>query len=212
MGTSGAGALSLALALNEALDLNLSREEVAQVAHVAEVECRTGLGTVIAETYGGMEIRVEPGAPGVGKIVKIPLRGEYVVVCLPFSPISTRSVLSNESFRKRINELGGKFVEELVSRPRPEELMRISRSFTEHVGLITERVKKVMKTADEAALPCGMPMFGEAVFSLLRREQAEELLEIFKRHRPTITNSSRTGDGFHNVVLAEVDEKGVRLV
>ena len=100
MGTSGAGALSLALALNDALDLDLSKEEVAQVAHIAEVECKTGLGTIIAETYGGMEIRVKSGAPGVGEIVKVPLKGEYVVVCLPFDQISTRSILTNDLFRK----------------------------------------------------------------------------------------------------------------
>ena len=52
-GTSGAAALSLALALNEALSLGLSKIEAAQLAHVAEVECKTGLGTVIAETFGG---------------------------------------------------------------------------------------------------------------------------------------------------------------
>jgi len=47
-GSSGAGALSLALALNEAFRLGLSRVEAAQVAHIAEVRCKTGLGTVIA--------------------------------------------------------------------------------------------------------------------------------------------------------------------
>ena len=51
-GTSGAGALSLAIALNEALSLDLPQIEVAQIAHIAEVKCKTGLGTVIAEKFG----------------------------------------------------------------------------------------------------------------------------------------------------------------
>src|SRR5438445_13101573 len=37
-GTSGAGALGLSLALNEAMGLSLSRPEAAQLAHLCEVE------------------------------------------------------------------------------------------------------------------------------------------------------------------------------
>src|SRR6266699_314360 len=44
-GTSGAGALGLSLALNEAMGLSLSRPEAAQLAHLCEVECQTGLWT-----------------------------------------------------------------------------------------------------------------------------------------------------------------------
>jgi pantoate kinase len=212
MGTSGAGALSLAMALNEALGLSLSREEVGQVAHIADAECRTGLGTVIAEAYGSMEIRVKPGAPGVGEILKVPLRGEYVVVCLPFGSISTRTILTDEVYRKRINELGDLCVKELLSKPTPEEFMRLSRSFAEHVGLITERVRAVLKEADEAGLPCSMPMFGEAAFSLLRRGDTEDLLEIFQRHQAPGIRISEIDEGLPSIILAEVDETGVRLI
>ncbi|MHC1586225.1 MAG: GHMP family kinase ATP-binding protein, partial [Candidatus Hecatellaceae archaeon] len=44
-GASGAGALGVALTLNEALNLGLTPLEAANTAHVAEVECMTGLGT-----------------------------------------------------------------------------------------------------------------------------------------------------------------------
>ena len=214
MGTSGAGALSLALALNEALSLNLSRREVAQIAHIVEIECRTGLGTVIAETYGGMEIRTKPGAPGVGEIRKIPLGGEYVVICLPFGSIPTKSILTDDIYRRRINERGGLYVEEFLSKPRPEEFMSLSRSFAEHVGLITDRVRRVLREADEAGLPCSMPMFGESAFALLRKkeEEAEALVEIFRKHQaPSIAISEIEGEG-PGIILSEVDEEGVRLV
>lgn len=212
MGTSGAGALSLALAFNEVLNLNLSRIEVAQIAHIVETECRTGLGTVIAETYGGMEIRTKPGAPGVGEIRKIPLRGEYVVVCLPFDPIPTKRILTDDIYRRRINERGGLYVEALLSKPRPEEFMRLSRSFAEHIGLITERVRRVLREADEAGLPCSMPIFGEAAFALLRREEAEALMEIFRRYQvPRVAVSEVEGEG-PSIILSGVDEEGVRLV
>jgi len=212
MGMSGAGALSLALALNDALDLGWSKEEVAQVAHIAEVECKTGLGTIIAETYGGMEIRVKSGAPDVGEIMKVPLRGEYVVVCLPFGQISTRSILTNELFRKRINELGDLFVQELLSKPEPEEFMILSRRFAEHVGLITERVRGVLEETDDVGLLCSMPMFGEAVFSLLKRGDAKDLMTILRRHQAPSISVSEIDEVVSNIILAEVDEAGVRLI
>src|SRR5512145_1993980 len=46
LGSSGAAALSLSYALNQALDTGLSRTEAAQIAHRAEIACKTGLGTV----------------------------------------------------------------------------------------------------------------------------------------------------------------------
>ena len=67
-GTSAASALSLSLALNDFLDLNYPKELCGQIAHMAEVNLGSGLGDVIAQTGHGMVLRVEPGAPGIGKI------------------------------------------------------------------------------------------------------------------------------------------------
>ena len=53
LGSSGAAALSLSYALNEAFNTGLSMKEAAQLAHNAEIACKTGLGTVIAEFTGG---------------------------------------------------------------------------------------------------------------------------------------------------------------
>lgn len=136
-GTSGAAALGLALALNEALCLGMSRTDAAQLAHVAEVECKTGLGTVIAETYGGLEIRVKPGAPGIGIIERLPVPRDAVVACQVFGPLSTRKFLTDPETRTRINTVGGELVKELIKAPSIENFMRLSRQFAEHVGLIT---------------------------------------------------------------------------
>ncbi|MEM3755191.1 MAG: GHMP kinase, partial [Candidatus Bathyarchaeia archaeon] len=45
-GTSGAGALTTCLALSKAFGLNLSINDLGMIAHRAEIECKTGLGTV----------------------------------------------------------------------------------------------------------------------------------------------------------------------
>ena len=58
-GSSGSGALSLSLALNEILGTRLSRVEAAQIAHIAEIECKTGLGSVFAAENGGFGVLYE---------------------------------------------------------------------------------------------------------------------------------------------------------
>jgi len=201
-GSSGAGALSLALALNEALRPGLSHVEAAQVAHIAEVKCRTGLGTVIAETFGGLEIREKPGAPGVGEVKHIPIDDDYVVACLKFGPMSTKEALTDERLRQQINDLGGKLVDELIARPKPANFMNFSRSFAEGVGLISKRTRKVLEETDVRDLACSMTVFGECLFSLVRRDAVKELLEIFRRH--ALSEDS--------IIVAEIDHEGARLL
>ena len=201
LGTSGAAALSLALALNEAFDLEMPKTEAAQLAHVAEVECRTGLGTVIAESFGGVEIRVKPGAPGIGKVRSLSVPNDTVVACLVFGPLSTREFLSDEKVRGRINEFGGKLVDELIEAPTISNFLKFSRQFAEHVGLITDRVRHVLNATDDAGIVCSMPMFGESVFTLIEQENVGQLLQIFRN-----PNSDR------RIIVSEIDQEGARLL
>ncbi|MDH5461819.1 MAG: GHMP kinase [Candidatus Bathyarchaeota archaeon] len=202
LGSSGAGALSLALALNEALNLGLSRMEAAQIAHIAEVKCKTGLGTVIAETFGGAEIRVAPGAPGIGKITPIPLNDDYAVVCLNLGNLSTKKILSDTKFRHRINKSGEKLVDKLIAHPTPANFMTFSRNFAEELGLISPRVRKIFTETDRTSITCSMVMFGETIFSLIKRNETKEIFEVFGRH-------ARSN---YSPFITEIDFKGARLV
>ncbi|MGD0496010.1 MAG: GHMP kinase [Candidatus Bathyarchaeia archaeon] len=199
-GTSGAAALSLALALNEALGLGMSKIQSAQIAHIAEIECKTGLGTVIAETFGGLEIRIKPGAPGIGEIRCLPTPENAVVACHVFGPLSTRKYLTDPETRSRINRFGGELVNELVKAPTIINFMRLSRQFAEHVGLITEKVRNILDAADEAGVVCSMPMFGECAFTIADEDRLGRILQVFRKD----------GSGGHTVV-SKVDHEGARL-
>ncbi len=199
-GTSGAAALSLALALNHALDLGMSNVEAAQVAHVAEVYCRTGLGTVIAEAFGGLEIRVKPGGPGIGRIRQLRVPRNTVVACLVFGPLSTKESLMNPETRKRINGCGGDLVDKLAKEPETADFLGSSRQFAENVGLISSRVRQVLNAADAAGFVCSMPMFGDSAFTLVEPELLEDLTAIFKRFP----------EG--NVVTSLIDFEGARML
>ena len=201
-GSSGAGALSLALALNEAFSVSLSRIEAAQVAHIAEVECKTGLGTVIAEASGGLEIRTEPGGPGVGEVRNIPVEDDYVVACVSFGPISTGEVLTDEELQQRINGFGGKLLDQLIAEPKPHTFMKFSREFAEQVGLISPRIRKILRETDSKELTCSMAMLGESVFSLVKKDKLDELLKIFRKHAPSE----------HNIIVSGIDFQGAKLL
>jgi len=200
-GTSGAAALSLALALNDVFGLDMSRIDAAQIAHVTEVECKTGLGTVIAEAFGGVEVRVKPGAPGIGEIKHVPVPKDYVVACLTFGPLPTKKFLTDEETRKRVNEFGGKLVDKLIEEPNVKNFMNFSRQFTEHIGLMTQRIRRILHAADNADFICSMPMFGESVFTLIKQESLEELLQIFHKYSPD-----------EKIIVSEIDFEGARLL
>ena len=200
-GTSGAAALSLAIALNNVFGLGMSKMEAAQTAHIAEIKCKTGLGTVIAETLGGVEVRVKPGAPGIGEIKNVPVPKDYVVACLTFGQLPTKKFLTDEEIRKRVNEFGGKLVDKLIEEPNVTNFMDFSRQFTEHIGLMTQRIRRTLNVADNANFICSMLMFGESVFTLIRQESFEQLLQIFRKYSP---------DG--EIIVSEIDFEGARLL
>jgi pantoate kinase len=177
-GSSGGGALSLSLSLNEALDARLTRVEAAQIAHVAEIECGTGLGSVFAAYSGGFGVLYVPGAPGVGEAIHYEGSDGLSVIYLHYGPIPTREALGDPELRRRINELGGGYVDELHRELTPERFMSYSRRFTEHVGLVTPRLRRVFDATDPEGHTFTMAMFGEVAFTLQRREDVESILGL----------------------------------
>ncbi len=200
-GSSGAGALSLALALNEALELGLTRIEAAQRAHIAEVLCKTGLGTVIAETFGGVEIRTKPGAPGIGEVRNIPVSRDYSFASLSFGPLPTDKALSNRNLRALINKWGHELMHGILARPTLENVLSFSRRFAENTGLITKRVRRVLQQTDAAKITCTMPLFGEGIFSVAKQCEIEKLVRIFEKHGSS-----------EDIIVSEIDSQGARLI
>ena len=197
--SSGAGALSLALALKEALDLDITTLEAAQVAHRAEIECRTGLGSVLACLTGGIGITIEPGAPGVGRPVRFDPQG-LVVVYLHFGSIPTPSILSDPILRGRINELGGRLVEELHRDWSPSRFMELSRRFAEHLTLITPRLRRILERVDGVGLPCTMAMLGETLFAVVEENDAERLMRVLGETSP------------RRPIMVGIDVEGARII
>jgi len=185
LGSSGAVALSLALALNKAMKTNLSRTQVGQIAHNAEIYCKTGLGTVLSSYYGGFEIRTKHGAPGIGSIKKIYNDSSVIVIC--FSPISTKDFIKNQL--PRVNGLGGKMVNKLLRSRNYLEFLDMSLEFAKYVGVITPKMDAVINDLQDNGIKSGVAMFGETVFTLVPKSKEEQVMKILKKHGGVIIKS-----------------------
>jgi len=163
LGSSGAVALSLSFALNKALGTNLSRTKIGQIAHNAEIYCKTGLGTVLSSYHGGFEIRTKHGAPGIGSLQKIHTDYSAIVIC--FSPISTKQYIKSEL--SKINGLGGKMVTKLLKSRDQMEFLDMSLEFAKYVDVITPQMKQVIDDLSKNGFKSGVAMFGETIFTLV---------------------------------------------
>ena len=196
-GCSGAVALSLAIALNDALKYGYTKTKVAQIAHKAEIKCQTGLGDVLASYHGGFEIRIKSGAPGVGEVQRITPKEKLEVVIICFNPISTKKFLKEKI--SLINGLGGKMVQKLVKSQDMDEFQDMSIKFAKYIHVITPKMNKVIKDLHDNGIKCGIALFGETIFSLVPKDKKQKALEILKKY----------DDGI--VITSRIDNSGARL-
>ncbi len=177
-GSSGGGALSLSLALNEALGGGMNRTEAAQLAHVAEIECKTGLGSVFAADQGGFGVLYKPGAPGIGEGMLMEDASGLEVTYLYFGPIHTKEALSNPDLIAKINQIGGSYVDELKRELTWQRFLKYARQFTDHVGLATPNLKRVFDLMDPHGYTFTMAMFGEVAYTVQPKEETEKILSL----------------------------------
>jgi pantoate kinase len=196
LGSSGAAALSLSYALNEALDIGLSRTQAAQIAHHAEIACKTGLGTVIAEFAGGFEMRTGAGAPGVGSVVKIDLENNYKAVVLCLAPISTKSFLTNRM--DEINGLGGVMLGKLSKSKSVDEFLKMSHEFAETLGLTEGRCREPIAALKALGIESSVALFGQTVFTLVPQVRAKQARDALKSFGGTL-------------LVCNVDSNGARV-
>lgn len=176
-GASGAGALSTAVALNELLSLNMTLNEVAQIAHLAEVENSTGLGDVIAESNGGVVIRKKPGPPGIGLIDTVPHAGTKISYVI-FGKKATKTVLSDETMKRSINEAGKVALKELMQKPDFDNFMLVSRRFSLRSGVISAKCRDAIEAVDAEGKVASVAMLGDTVFVVGDSEALKEFGEV----------------------------------
>src|SRR5919109_3598589 len=197
LGSSGAAALSLSYALNEALGIGLNRIQAAQIAHRAEIASNTGLGTVIAEFAGGFEMRTNAGAPGIGSVTKICLDENYKAVVLCLDPISTKSFLT-----KRMNEitcLGSFMLSKLSASRSIEDFLKMSRKFAETLNLTEGRCKAPIAALKAKGFESSVALFGQTVFTIVSQASANEVTDALREFDSTL-------------IVCNIDSAGARVL
>ncbi len=203
-GLSGAASLATAYALNGLLHLGKDVETLAMIAHVAEVENRTGLGDVCSQYHGGWLVKLREGAPLVAD--RLPI-AEQPIYYRYFGPIQTSEVLGNREQTIRINRAADAALgvlqtligetEELGTNPQNQARInqkpvrnemegrsgghklktcfRVSKRFSVESGLLSDtRVIETIEQIEAEGGVASMIMLGNGVFSTHPFEDAVE--------------------------------------
>ncbi|NJE76541.1 pantoate kinase [Thermococcus sp. ES12] len=174
-GNSAGGALGTALALSYAFGGTWLK--ASQLAHEAEVKHKGGLGDVIAQLSGGIEVRVRAGGPGVGVVDNLFFE-DYRVLVVPLGRLSTREVLDGDVV-DAIEREGKLALENLLKDPRPERMMALARGFAEKTGLLSGELLELARQLDKViSTPSSMIMLGRGLFALLREDEVENAINL----------------------------------
>ena len=201
-GSSAAGSLGTALALSKVLDLNLTYNQLGRIAHVAEVKSKTGLGTVGPLLFGGCGLSIEPGAPGIAHLDRIPVPSDHRLIMGTFNPYPTKKFLSSDKKRELINKWGRKTLKNILENPSLENFMKSCKDFAIGTGFVTERVKKLINLSEKAgAVGATQNMIGEAVHALVTVDHMKSVYDVFRTFLPE-----------EKIITAKIDSQGARLI
>jgi len=171
-GNSAGGALGTALALSYAFGGTWLK--ASQLAHEAEVRYKGGLGDVIAQLTGGIDVRVKVGGPGIGVVDNLFFE-DYRVLVVPLGRLPTREVLDGDVVNA-VEREGKIALENLLKDPRPERMMILAREFAEKTGLLSGELLELARQLDRVlSNPSSMIMLGRGLFALVKESEVEKV-------------------------------------
>ena len=168
-GLSGASALATAYSVNELLKLKKSNTELALIAHIAEVEEKTGLGDVVNQYYGGFCVKLKPSSYFIVK--KLPINN-VDIYCKYFTRINTKSIITNPKLKNKINKsatIALNKIQELIKnneKIKLSSIIKISKEFAVNSRLLKDiETIKTIENIEKNNGNTSMIMLGNAVFS-----------------------------------------------
>ena len=187
-GTSAASALSLALAINEFLDLGYTADLCGQIAHMVEINLGGGLGDVIAQTGHGLVLRTQPGAPGVGEIKSF--EHDVSIAWKTFGEIDTSSIINDSHHKQVISDVGLKYLEFFEEKPSLRNFLDFSNKFSQETKLMSDEVKSLVDyfNSMDDILGSSMAMLGNTAFAFAYDESVFRDLGIEDLHVDRLNN------------------------
>lgn len=198
-GMSAAGTLAATLAASNLLGLD--PDFALAAAHAAEVESGTGLGDAVGSWQGGAEVRMRPGVPPAGHILRVdPPTDTVFLHAVAGNPIPTPGVVRDPAWAKATRLLGDAAVDRIVAVGRPRAwpaILEESARFSQELGLMPDAVRALGQR-----LPPGV-VWGQAMLgsTLWATGPATALVEAERILRSA-----------GHVFRARIDAGGARLV
>ncbi len=191
------GAMTFAALLAAEVELGLVGGDIDKLlghAHAAEVEHSTGLGDVVAQARGGIDVRWRQGLPPEGRVGH---RRQEARLLLAWGdePLHTEAVITDPEARRRLRAACLPRLERLDEEPGLDWLLSEGRGFAEEAGLISDGVRRMMATCDPHG-PTSQVMLGNSVFATGDLDAMGEALDKA---------------GFH-WTTARIDNEGVRRI
>lgn len=168
-GLSGAATYASLIAANHLLDRGKNRDELAMIAHVAEVRNLTGLGDVCAQHNGGCLVKTIAGHPLAAHRFDMP---SVPVFWRYFGKIRTSEILADHDRHELINRSAERAlaeIEDAIERGNGitfSDLIALALDFAKSSGLLMDdRVERAIRQAQANGGAATMIMLGNAVFS-----------------------------------------------
>ncbi len=172
-GASASAALGICFSIKDLI--NISTDQCVRFAHESEVKGLTGLGDVVSEIKGGVEIRKTPGIYGV--VENIPASNlEILAVSLGIK--KTESILKNPEKIKIIEKYGNKLLKKLIAEPSVEKMMECSKIFTYKTNIMSKNVLDLIELISENnSYEASGIMIGDGVFTFINQEDKNKVLD-----------------------------------
>ncbi len=171
-GTSAAGALATGLAVAELV--RVPRTKAVEVAHLADLFGGGGLGGVAAILGGGLELRLEPGIPPFGRLLRGP-HPDPLVVGTVGPPLPSPALLSDPKFVARLAR-SANLLERFDVRPDPEVFWDVAEEFTARAGLCPPNLATLLRAMRKRGARAAQAMFGTGFFARLPAPPREDRL------------------------------------
>lgn len=197
-GVSAACALGTCLGLVKALGIPLTINGAASIAHLVEIDQKSGLGDVIAEMTGGVVLRLKEGSPGFGMTDRIIQKDvghdkhvdDFFVISKTLGEIETSKIIEDPIWKKRINQTGGNLLNQLLKKPDIPTFLKLSRKFALETSLMDAELREVVDILEEETIGSSMAMLGNTAFAI-----------------------SKTPDtSVEGVIISKIDNLGCRFV
>lgn len=189
-GTSASVALTTAFAINDVLSLDIEELVLWQIAHKAEILNKTGLGDILGlYAKSAFEIRVQEGAPGVGKVISPQIDvTEYDLYTLSFGPLSKKDILTDPIKRSKITEIGSVCLEKFQTNQTFENFCNLALDFSKAIDLLPDNLWKIVNSLPRT-IKGSQIMLGESLFFFIPKNTLLPHIQSFVLIKESLTDN-----------------------